>query len=117
MPCCWPKGHHSFAPRRIKRCKTRHAPACPTWGPVPNPTSALPRKLTVPVFVGQPVVLAIAVLKVQVPLTALLLPEVSQGVRAVLGIAELEVVGQAGAGAAPVGWAAREIKGSPSWGL
>lgn len=66
---------------------------------------------------GQPVVLGITVLKVQVPLAALLLPEVSQGVGAVLGVAELEVVGQARAGAAPVGWAVREIKDSPSWGL
>lgn len=66
---------------------------------------------------GQPVVLGIAVLKVQVPLAALLLPEVSQGIGAVLGVAELEVIGQAGAGAAPVGWAVREIKDSPAWGL
>lgn len=49
--------------------------------------------LTIPVFVGQPVVLAISVLKVQVPLPALLLTEVSQGVRAVLGAAELKVIG------------------------
>jgi hypothetical protein len=47
------------------------------------------------VLVGQPVVLAIAVLEVQVPLFALLLAEIGQGVGAVLGVAELEVVGKA----------------------
>lgn len=46
-------------------------------------------------LVGQPVVLGVAVLKVQVPLPALLLAEVSQGVRAVLGVAELEIVAKA----------------------
>lgn len=65
----------------------------------------------------QPVVLGITVLEVQVPLPTLLLPEVSQGVGTVLGVAELEVIGQARAGAAPVGWTAGESKGSPSWGL
>lgn len=62
-------------------------------------------------------VLGIAVLKIQVPLSTLLLPEVSQGVGTVLGVAELEVIGQARAGAAPIGWAAGESKGSSSWGL
>lgn len=73
--------------------------------------------LTIPVFMRQPVVLGVTVLKVQVPLPTLLLPEVSQGIGTVLGVAELEVIGQARAGAAPIGWTAGESKGSPSWGL
>lgn len=58
---------------------------------------ALPsmRSLTFPVLVGQPVVLGIAMLKVQVPLLALLLSEVSQAVRAALGVAELKVIAEA----------------------
>lgn len=62
-------------------------------------------------LVGQPVVLGVTVLEVQVPLAALLLTEVSQGVGAVLAAAELEVVGKARAGAAPVGRAGGESKG------
>lgn len=45
-------------------------------------------------LVGQPVVLGLAVLEVQIPLPALLLAEVGQAVRAVLGVAELEVVAE-----------------------
>lgn len=59
-------------------------------------------------LVGQPVVLGVTVLEVQVPLAALLLAEVSQGVRAVLGVAQLEVIAKARAGATPVGWAGKE---------
>lgn len=65
----------------------------------------------------QPVVLGVAVLIVQVPLPTLLFPEVSQGVGTVLGVAELEIIGQARAGTASVGWAAGENKGSPFGGL
>lgn len=76
--------------------------------------------LTIAVLVWQPVVLAVPVLEVQVPLAALLLAEVSQRVGAVLGAAQLEVVGQARAAAAPVGRA--EGRSSPElhlwdWGL
>lgn len=46
-------------------------------------------------LMGQPVVLVIAVLEVQVPLPTLFLTEVSQGIRAVLGVAELEIVAKA----------------------
>lgn len=46
-------------------------------------------------LVGKPVVLGVTMLEVQVPLSALLLAEVGQGVRAVLGVAELEIVGKA----------------------
>lgn len=90
--------------------------------PLPAPPRLLirippiPQGLTIPVLMGQPVVLGIPVLKVQVPLSTLLLPEVSQGIGTVLGVAELEVIGQARAGAAPVGWTAEESKGSPTWG-
>lgn len=66
-------------------------------------------------LVGQPVVLGISVLKVQVPLAALLLTEVSQAVRAVLSVAELEIVAQTRAGTAPVGRAGRESKGHAAW--
>lgn len=61
-------------------------------------------------------VLAITMLKIQVPLPTLLLSEVSQGIGTVLGVAELEVIGQARAGAAPIGWTAGESKGFPFLG-
>lgn len=77
----------------------RTAGAVPRWRP---------RGLTVPVLVGQPVVLGVTMLEVQVPLAALFLAEVGQRVRAVLGVAELEVVAKARAGTASVGRAGGE---------
>ena len=79
--------------------------------PCPPPTECpLLPGLTIPVLVGQPVVLSVTMLEVQVPLPALLLTEVGQRIRAVLGAAELEIVGEARAGAAPIGWAGGESR-------
>lgn len=60
---------------------------------------------------GQPVVLGITMLEVQVPLPALFLTEVGQGVGTVLGVAELEIVAKTRTGAAAVGRAGGESKG------
>lgn len=75
-------------PRLGSKAQCKPLPV-PPWGPPSH------KGLTISVLVGQPVVLAIAVLEVQVPLFALLLAEIGQGVGAVLGVAELEVVGKA----------------------
>lgn len=84
--------------------------------PGPSTECPLPLGLTVPVLVGQPVVLSVTMLEVQVPLPALLLAEVGQRVRAVLRVAELEIVGEARACAAPIGWAGGESREAFQWG-
>lgn len=86
-------------------------PVQPQWEGTRRAPTRPPCQLTIPVLVWQPVVLGVAMREVQVPLPALLLAEVGQGIWAVLRVAELEVVAEAGAGAAPVGRAGRGSKG------
>ena len=91
-------------------CPNAHGAAGGPGSPGPSTECPLPLGLTVPVLVGQPVVLSVTMLEVQVPLPALLLAEVGQRIRAVLRVAELEIVGKARAGAAPIGWAGGESR-------
>lgn len=59
--------------------------------------------LTIHVFIGQPVVFRVLVLKVWIPLPALLLSEVFKVLRAVLSVAQLELVAWPHTRAASIG--------------
>lgn len=59
--------------------------------------------LTINMFIGEPVVFGVLVLKVRVPLPALLLSEILQVLGAVLGVAQLELVARPHARTASVG--------------
>lgn len=66
--------------------------------------------LTINVFIGEPVVLHVLILKVRIPLPALLLSEVFKVLRAILSVAELELIAWPHARTASVGWTAEEGK-------
>jgi len=59
--------------------------------------------LTIDMFVGEPVVFCVLVLEVRIPLPTLLLSEIFQVLRAVLSVAQLELVARPHARAASVG--------------
>ena len=71
------------------------------------------RLLTIDMFIGEPVVFRVLVLKVRIPLPALLLSEIFKVLRTVLSVAQLELVAWPHARAASVGGTAagRETHG------
>lgn len=60
--------------------------------------------LGINMLIGQPVVLRVLVLKVRIPLPALLLSEILKVLGAILSVAELELIARPYARAASVGW-------------
>lgn len=73
--------------------------------------------LTIDMFIGEPVVLRVLILKVRIPLPALLLSEVFKVLRAILSVAELELVAWPYARTASVGRTAEEGKQWLVWPL
>lgn len=59
--------------------------------------------LTINMLIGEPVVFGVLVLKVRVPLPALLLSEILKVLGTVLGVAQLELVARPHTCAAPIG--------------
>lgn len=68
-------------------------------------------------LVGQPVVLGVLVLKVRIPLPALLLSEILKVLGAILSVAELELIARPYTCAASIGWTAEDRKQWLVWSL
>lgn len=102
-PCQWP--HHDPISPQVQHSHTETH-----WGQEVGP-------LTINMLIGQPVVLRVLVLKVRIPLPALLLSEILKVLGAILSVAELELIARPYARAASVGWTEEDRKQWLVWSL